>query len=380
MRYLVLGAGLQGRAAAHDLLRCGGEVLLCDASEAALASASAFLGAHPALRTARADAAQPAQIAGLARGCTVVLSCVPYFLNLPLARAAIEAGCHFLDLGGSTEIVLQELALDAAARAQGVGLVPDCGLGPGMISTIAVAAMEGYSRIDEVLIYDCGLPQQPRPPLNYMLLFSVHGLLNEYFHEGTALQHGRRVAVAGLSDLETIECPPPLGRCEAAHASGGLSTMAYTFEGKVGRMFNKLIRYPGHIGLMHALRDMGFLDEQPLDVNGVSLPPWAMTARVLERHLDRPGEKDLVFIRVIVRGEKDGQARETVCQMFDAFDEAAGLTAMMRTTGFPASIVAQMLARGEIGPGARPVELAVPARPFLREAEQRGFRFTWQES
>jgi lysine 6-dehydrogenase len=379
MRYLVLGAGLQGRAAAYDLLQASDTrmVALADAQPAALEAARARLAVPAALQTVLANAADPAAIEALARDFDVVLSCVPYALNLPLARAAVAAGCHFLDLGGSTEIVREELALDAEARAAGVAVVPDCGLGPGMISTIAVAAMEGYARVDEVRIYDCGLPQNPRPPLNYMLLFSVQGLLNEYFHPGTALRDGRRVEVDGLSEVETIDCPPPLGRCEAAHAAGGVSTLAYTYEGRIGTLFNKLIRYPGHIALMHALRDMGFLDEQPLRVAGADVSPWAMTARVLERHLDRPGERDLVFIRVIVNGEKDGRTAQTVCEMLDVFDEATGFTAMTRTTGFSAAIVAQMLARGEIAPGARPVELAVPPGPFLAEAARRGFQFRW---
>src|SRR4051812_35780356 len=156
MKYLVLGAGLQGRAAAYDLLRAGDtdEVLLADASEESLASAQTWL-ASPSLRTAVVDARSPESVAALARGRDVVLSCVPYALNLPLARAAVGSRCHFLDLGGSTDIVRQELALDGAARAAGVAVVPDCGLGPGLISTLAVAAMEGFARVDECLIYDC---------------------------------------------------------------------------------------------------------------------------------------------------------------------------------------------------------------------------------
>jgi|CXWL01.1.fsa_nt_gi lysine 6-dehydrogenase len=384
--FVVLGSGAQGRAVAYDLLGqpATAGIILADREPAALAAAATWLArvaperaAGGRLTTAVVDASDPHAVATLATGADVLVSCVPYFLNLPLARMAVEVGTSFVDLGGNTEIVRQELALDAAARARGVAVVPDCGLGPGLINTLAVAAMEGMEQVDEVRIYDGGLPQHPEPPLGYMLLFSVEGLLNEYLADATALVAGRRVAVPGLSEIETLDLPAPLGRCEAAHAAGGLSTMAWTFEGRVGLMYNKLIRYPGHIALIHALRDLGFLGSGPVAVDGTSVRPRALAARLLERHLDRPGAPDLVFIRVVVRGRRDGRVIERRCELLDLLDPATGLTAMMRTTGFSAAIVAELIANGTVRPGAWPVENGVPTAPFLAAAEARGFRFEW---
>ena len=380
MRYMVLGAGRQGRAASFDLL---GQpeteaVVLVDADAAALAAAAGFL-ASARLRAVPADVGDPEAIRRLAGEVDVVASCVPYRFNLGLARAAIGAGACFLDLGGNTAIVLDELALDAEAAAAGVTVVPDCGLGPGLINTVAVAGMEGYEEVDEVAIYVGGLPQHPAPPLRYALFFSVEGLVNEYFGPATALRDGRRVEVPGLSEVETIDCPPPLGRCEAAHAAGGLSTMAWTYEGRVRTMFDKLIRFPGHIAAFHLLRDLGFFDLDPVELDGARLTPRAVSSRLIERHLGGRDERDVVFLRVVVRGVKEGRPQETTCEMTDLFDEATGLTAMARTTGFSAAIVARMLADGTIAArGAKPVEVAVPARPFLAAAERRGFRFAWQ--
>lgn len=380
MRYMVLGAGRQGRACSHDLLAQPETeaVVLVDAHAAALDAAAGSL-APERLRTVRADVGDADSVRRLAAEVDVVASCVPYRFNLGLARAAIAGGAHFLDLGGNTPIVLHELALDAEAAAAGVTVVPDCGLGPGLINTVAVAAMEGYEAVDEVAIYVGGLPQHPVPPLSYALFFSVEGLVNEYFGPGTALVDGRRVEVEGLSEVEEIDCPPPLGRCEAAHAAGGLSTMAWTFEGRVRTMFDKLIRFPGHIAAFHLLRDLGFFDGEPVELDGARITPRAVSSRLLERHLAGRDERDVVFLRVIVRGVREGRSEETTCEMTDLFDEATGLTAMARTTGFSAAIVARMLADGTIGVrGARPVEVAVPPAPFLAAAAERGFRFVWR--
>ena len=379
MRFMILGAGMQGRACAFDMLKNPAvtEVLLADSSDKMLASARSFLKSRK-VRTVRADAGDPAQIKKLAAGRDALVSAVPYFFNLPLAKAAVAAKVHYVDLGGNTGIVREELALDQQAKRAGVCVLPDNGLGPGMISTIAVHGIEQLDKTDEVLIRDGGLPQKPVPPMNYMLTFSEHGLINEYVENATALRNGRRVEVGGLSEVETIDLPAPLGRCEAAHAAGGMSTMAWTYAGKVKTMDNKLIRYPGHIAVINAMRAMGFFDQKPRSFGKLKLSPREMSAKLFREHFDRPGEKDLVVIRVTVRGRKDGKRAEVVYTMLDRYDEKNRMTAMMRTTGFPVSIVAQMAATGRIPPGAHTVEEGVPAGEFIKEARRRDFNLSWK--
>jgi lysine 6-dehydrogenase len=298
--------------------------------------------------------------------------------NLGVAKASLAARVHHVDLGGNTDVVRRELALHARAVKAGISILPDNGLGPGMISTLAVHAMAMLDRVDEVLMRDGGLPQNPVPPMNYMLTFSEHGLINEYVSAAGALRAGKFVELPGLSETENFT-HPVLGPVEAAHAAGGLSTMAETFAGKVQTMDNKLIRYPGHVAVINAMAAMGFFDEKPLDLGrGAKASPRQIAAKLFRRHFDRPGEADIVVIHNTVRGMKDGRRAEVVHDLIDRFDPATGMTAMMRTTGFPASIVAQMAASGKIKPGAYPVEIGVPAEPFVDEARKRGFDLRWK--
>jgi lysine 6-dehydrogenase len=381
-RFLILGAGFQGRACAFDMLRSPGvaEVALADASAESLASARMFLAKTAKGRAVftRLDVANPAAVKRAARGRDAIVSCVPYFLNLPLAKAAIEAKAHFVDLGGSTRVVREELALHARAKRAGVCVLPDNGLGPGMISTLAVHAMSLLDRTDEVLIYDGGLPQKPAPPLNYMLTFSEHGLINEYAGEAVALKNGRLVRVPALSELDVVNVPG-LGRLEAGHAAGGLSTLAETYRGRVKTMFNKFFRYPGHIPAMVAMRDLGFFGQDPVEVRkGLKVVPRELSAVLFRSRFLRPGDEDVVVIHTVVRGVKDGLRTEVVHDLTDRYDRKNKMTAMMRTTAFPASIVAQMAAAGRIPPGAYPVETGVPPVPFIAEARQRGFKLRWR--
>ncbi|MBI4423152.1 MAG: saccharopine dehydrogenase NADP-binding domain-containing protein [Elusimicrobia bacterium] len=376
---MILGSGMQGRACAFDLLRdpATESVLLADASEENLASAKRWLKSKK-VQTAQADASDAARVRALAEGRDVLISAVPYFFNLNLAKAAIAAKAHFVDLGGNTDIVLQELKLSAEAEKAGVTLLPDVGLGPGITTTLAVHGMSQLDKTEEVLLRDGGLPRKPQPPMKYLLTFSEHGLINEYVEDATAIRDGKRVKVPGLSEVETIELPEPLGLCEAAHAAGGLSTLAYTFEGKVKTMDCKLIRYPGHIGVINSLNAMGFFGTEKVKVGAAELAPRDMSARLFREHFYRPNDKDLVVIHSTVRGVKDGRRAEIVYDLLDYYDEKNKMTAMMRTTGFPASIAALMLARkGVIGPGAFPVETGIPPEPFLAELKARGFALSW---
>lgn len=380
MKFMILGSGMQGRACAFDLIRNPAveSVLLADSSPENLASAKAWLKSKK-VETVQMEATDTKRVVELARGRSALVSCVPYFLNLELAKAAIGAKVHFVDLGGNTDVVLQELKLGPLAAKAGVTILPDVGLGPGTTSTIAAHGIAQLDSVDEVLLRDGGLPQKPKPPMNYLLTFSEHGLINEYVSDATAIRDGKRVTVPGLSETEELDLPKPLGRCEAAHAAGGLSTLAYTYEGKVRNMDCKLIRYPGHIAVINALNAMGFFTQEKMRVNGATLAPRELSARLFRQYFERPGDKDLVIIHSTVRGVKDGRSAELVYDMLDYHDDKNKMTAMMRATGFPASIAAQMLATRVIDkPGAYPVELGIPAEPFFDEMKKRGFNLSWQ--
>ena len=381
MKILILGSGMQGRACAYDLLKNPflEELVVADSSAANLASAKKLLN-HKRARFVKVDVSNAAAVKKLAAGKTVVVSCVPYFLNFALAKIALAARAHFVDLGGNTEISMKELGLHEAAKKAGVTILPDVGLGPGMTTTLAIHAMEQLDSVDEVLIRDGGLPQRPVPPMNYMLTFSEHGLINEYVEDATALRNFKVVKVGGLSEIETLEVPG-LGRMEAAHAAGGLSTLAHTYAGKIRNMDCKLIRYPGHCAVINAMNAMGFFSQKKRKVGAHTLAPRELAAVLFREHFDRPGDEDLVVIHSTVRGKKDGRHAQVVHTMLDRYDRATKMTAMMRTTGFPASIVAQMLASGEIVKrGAYPVETGIPAGPFIQHMKARGFNISWKLS
>jgi lysine 6-dehydrogenase len=373
MRLLVLGAGMMGRAIAHDLSRREEpEAILVADRELARAEAVAERLADRRVTAHRVDVTAPRAVRELMTDCDAAISAVPYFLNLPLARAAVDTRTHFCDLGGSNRIVADELALDEEAQAAGVTVIPDCGLAPGLVNLLTAAAIEGFENVEAVRIRVGGLPQHPHPPLDYQLVFSAHGLLNEYMEDATILRDGRIATVPSLTGLESLAFPPPYERLEAFHTSGGSSTLPQTLEGRVRSLDYKTIRYPGHAARIATMAALGFFDTHPRPLDGGDITPRDLAVSLFTERLSFD-EPDVVLLRVSAQGTVSGHPRTVVYEMIDTYDEESGLSAMMRTTGFPIAQIGLMLASGQIpSRGALPQERCVPTAPFLAGLEARG--------
>lgn len=376
--YAVLGAGRQGTAAAYDLAKHGdaARVVLADVdgerAQAAAQRVNALLGAD-IVEAARVDVTNRAAVVRLLRGIDAFVSAVPYYYNLDLTHVAIEAGSSMCDLGGNTDIVRQQQALDAEAKARGISIIPDCGQVPGMGTTLMVYTMNLLDEPREVTMWDGGLPQNPQPPFNYLLTFNIAGLTNEYAEPAVFLRDGQVTQVEPMTELHTVEFPPPVGTLEAFVTGGGTSTAPWTFAGRLQTLQNFTVRYPGHFAQLRAYYDLGLWDLTPIRVGEVEVVPRDVFHALFEPKVVFPGERDLVVIRVRAVGKKDGQEAEAVVELLDFFDEVTGFTAMERTTGWDAAIVAAMMARGETPRGAGAVETFVSPTAFVAELRQRGF-------
>ncbi|HEX8173077.1 MAG TPA: saccharopine dehydrogenase C-terminal domain-containing protein [Thermoanaerobaculia bacterium] len=367
MRMLVLGAGRMGLGAVHDLLSQP-DVTGVTVADADGAKAHAIADRYGERVTAATiDCNDDRAVVELMRGHASAISCVNYWLNERLARAAIEAGTNFCDLGGNNDVVDAELALDAEARAAGVNIIPDCGLAPGMVAVLVAHGAAQFTKLDEVHIRVGGLPQDPKPPLDYQMVFSVEGLINEYIEPARVIRDGKVTIVESMTEVESLEFPPPFGTMEAFQTSGGTSTLVETFLGKVRELDYKTIRYPGHCDKFKTMIDLGLCSSEPLTVDGVTIKPRRVLGDLLVAKLPHD-EPDVVLVRV----EFAGDGRRLRYDIIDRHDPETGLSAMMRTTAFPASIVALMMARGQTtSKGALPQERCIPPQPFMDELAAR---------
>lgn len=382
MKMLVLGAGLQGCAAAFDLLRERDvtQVTLADLDPARAAPFLLDLR-DPRLVTVALDVKDHAAVRDLMRGHRSVMSALPYYFNGPMAALAVEAGCHFADLGGNTDIVMEQRKLDESARARGLSIMPDCGLAPGMVNILAAEGIRRLDTTDVVRIFVGGLPQHPVPPLNYQIVYSLEGALDYYTTLSWILRDGKPAQVDALSELENVTFDAPVGTLEAFHTAGGISTMPFAWQGKIREMEYKTLRYPGHAAIMRSIRELGLLDLAPVSVKGQDVVPRDAFIAIVTPKLRRPGSPDLVALRVFASGLKDGTPRTTTFDLVDRADETHGISAMMRTTGYSLSLTGLIQARGEtLRLGVTTPDEGMPFRPYVEGLKRRGVVITERES
>src|SRR5438094_5929810 len=371
MRMLVLGAGLQGSACAYDLLRQPGveRVTIADLKPERIPG---FLGAHVGKRLTllKLDVQDGAALRAAMVGQAAVQNAAPYYFNLEVARAAVDAGIHCADLGGNTEIVFQQKKLDAEAKLRSVSVIPDCGLVPGMVNIIAAEGIRRVGAAESVKIFVGGLPQKPEPPLNYQIVYSLEGALDYYATPSWVLRAGRPERVDALSELEDVDFPSPVGTLEAFHTGGGISTMPWAYRGKVRTMEYKTLRYPGHVAIMRPIREMGLLSLEPVKMKGAEIVPRDAFIAAVSPQLTKPNGRDLVALRVDVQGRNGSRV---AWQLLDYFDEATGISAMMRTTGYSLAITGVMQVDGRIrSAGVYTPDEVVPFQASLDELQRRG--------
>ncbi|GIV06111.1 MAG: saccharopine dehydrogenase [Fimbriimonadales bacterium] len=376
-KYAILGAGMQGPAVAYDLARFGDAeiIYLADIDEERATQKAEWVNQllqREVVYPKRVDARDDQQVLRYFEQADVVISAVPWQMNMRLIQLALEAKRSFIDMGNEPEWFWNEFRKrDEEAKRANIALVPDCGLAPGMVNHLGLYCMEQMDECHEIRLRCGGLPQRPIPPIGYKLVFNMIGVISEYMGEALTLHEGKPHYVPTMDAVETIQIEP-LGDLEAAPTSGGTSTAPYTLAGKVKEYDYKTLRYPGHWAAMRALRDLGFFDEKPIEIHGVHITPREIAAKIIPPHIDFPEEKDLVVVYVYGSGVKNGAPYSIRLEFVEYHDDATGFTAMERCTGFSAGIIAHGVATGVVPRGTVPYEQSMSGAHFVKEWLRRG--------
>lgn len=380
MKIAIVGAGLMGRAALYDVFRADGvtDVGIFDL-DSRLAEDVNRQFAEGKAKSGKLDAGNVQDVRALFKDYDAAVSCVTYKFNPGLTRAAIDAGCHLVDLGGNNDTVREQIAMNDEAIKANVLVVPDCGLAPGMVSVLAADAISKFDKVKSLKIRVGGLPQSPRPPLNYQMVFSAEGLINEYWEPCLILEGGKKKTVQPMTEVESLHFDG-IGELEAFYTSGGTSTLPDTYENVIDFIDYKTIRYPGHCKLFKPMLEIGLASRKKIPVDGHMVEPRAAFKAVLDYNLSY-GDLDMVLVRLTAEGKIKNKSKTVVYEIVDRQESRTSLTAMMRTTSFPATIIAWMAAAGQIETrGVKPQEVAVNPALFIPQLRKRGINLTIKES
>jgi len=224
---------------------------------------------------------------------STIVSCLPYYCNIGIAKAAAKHNLHYFDLTEDTKT--SELEHELANKVSSA-FVPQCGLAPGFISIVANDLMKKFSTLDAVKLRVGALPINVSNALQYSLTWSTDGLINEYGNPCQAIDNGAIVTLFPLDNLEEITLDGLT--YEAFNTSGGIGSLVASYQGKVNHLSYKTIRYPGHCAKMRLL-----MNDLKLNLDRDTLK------RILENALPRTYQ-DVVLVYVSVSGQRDEQSIE----------------------------------------------------------------------
>jgi lysine 6-dehydrogenase len=385
MRILVLGgAGLQGKAVLHDLSRSRQvkKVVCADTNLAALSPFKTFLDMDKTTLR-RVDVREKQALVSLMReGFDVVIDVLPAAFLGEVAEAALEAKVHVVNTMYRHQMPtgIHEKALDT-----GIILMPESGLDPGIDLILCGSGMSQLDEVTELHSYCGGIPEPKAAtnPLKYKISWTWQGVLSFYKIPARIIKDGRVIDIspADLHSGQWIKTMdvPGVGELELI-----LNGDAVTFAERMGlsrtlrNTTRRTLRWPGHAALWKALVDLDFLSDEPVKGFPFEITPYRFMVNHLGPQLQyKEGERDWVVLRTIVAGRKGSRAMMFTYDMLDMRDLETGLFAMNRTVGYTASIVAQMIAGGEIkSKGLLTAIKDIPCTRFLDEIRKRGIRIT----
>jgi len=346
-KVIILGAGMVGKAMAIDLSKKY-KVKSVDIDKESLA----FLSKNYPIETEILDVTNENALSDAIKEFDLVISAVPGFLGLQTIKNVIKNKKDLVDISFLPEGVMH---LDSLAKENGVTVIMDCGVAPGMPNIIAGYHNERM-KIESFEYMVGGLPKERIFPFEYKAPFSPCDVIEEYTRPARIIENGKKVVKPAMSGLELIDIEG-VGTLEAFY-SDGLRSLIDTL-GNIPEMKEKTLRYPGHIRMIQALKAAGFLNNKPVVVKGKEVVPFEFTSEILFKAWKlNPEDREFTVMRVILRGEENGVKKEIVYNLYDQYDPIEKISSMARTTGFTATAAADMVLNGEFNEkGMFPPEL-----------------------
>lgn len=283
------------------------------------------------------------------RGFDVVASALPRPFCDAAVEAAIEAGVGYADIAAGFDTIFSQ---HEEAEKAGVTVVPHIGLDVGIDRALCGVGARKLDHTDGLTVWCGGFPQRDTPgynnPLRYKISWYWPYAVDTNLRTSTVLMDGETVTIENLSDPEEITFPPPIGKTEAFTTGGLMDVVQHLGLKGVKTAVGKTVRWPGHCETWTKLKQLHLLDQEPTNVKGVEVTPYDVFIALGHRHLQYgPDEGDAICQRVEVTGTKEGEPTALIYEFIDLHDFENDISAMARTTAYPCSVVAQMIATGE---------------------------------
>src|SRR3989449_2385601 len=342
MKILVVGCGKVGSEIARDLAGSDevDSVVAMDANSQNLKLLRKRVPNE--IQTVKLSILQKTRLQALLGKVDLVCGALPGRLGFDLLSETVKAGRDTVDISYTPR---DAFLLQRKAKEVGCRVVPQCGVAPGFTNMCVGDASRRLDQMSSVEIFVGGLPEKPKPPLNYRIVFSLEDVVNEYSRPVQVIENGKRRTVEALSGRGFTSFPG-VGKLEY-FLTDGLGSLPRSYP-KTREMHEFTLRYPGHADMMQTLRVLGFFERKPVRVGDVVVEPRQLSIELLRRAMSKGSPEDFLALRIDVKGISGGRRIHLRYQLLDHYDRKSGVSAMARTTAYPCTSAALLMGRGEI--------------------------------
>ncbi len=390
MKILLLGIGLQGKAALYDLVHSDyvSEIIAADFE---IDSMKQYVKSkqYDKIQCEFLDANNKQNVDDLmSLKPDVVIDLLPVSCIDNVVESAVKHGVHFVNTNTTTQKMKD---LSEEARKKNISILPEFGLDPGIDLVLIGEAIRKMENIKEINWYGAGIPEFDAAdnPLKYKVTWTFEGVLRTYFRSARMIKNGEIVEIkenelfnqenvheVDIEKIGTLQAFPNGDALNFLDSFGISSTQSAEFK-MIQNLGRYTLRWPGHCEFWKKLVDLHLLDNEPIKLNGVEVDRIKFLSRVIEPHIQlKPNERDIIILRIEVVGTVNEKNKRAVYQVIDKRDLETGFTAMNRTVGFTASIGAQFIVKNKISKRGllSPVN-DVPFDLFEKEFNLRGVNF-----
>jgi saccharopine dehydrogenase-like NADP-dependent oxidoreductase len=361
MKILSIGCGYIGSVLAEEIVNGLDfkELVICDTTKEKIEETAKNLGER--VIPLQLDISNYSNLLGIMEDFDLVIGLAPGRLGFNVMKACVEKKKNLIDLSFMAEdpFIFQEAAVEA-----GVRIIPDCGVAPGLSNMLIGKASSQLDEVEDAIIFVGGLPQNPKPPLDYKVTWCVEDLFEEYTRNAKIVRNGKTVEVEALEGLEEVEFDG-FGKLESFFTDS-VRTLHRTIKAK--NMWEKTLRYPGHVRKIELLKELGLFSKKPLESMNIS--PWDFMCRFWEENLSFLEDKDVLLMRIEVSGKNRSTKILHTYEVVDYFDEQRNITAMGRSTAYTAFAVIKLVLENRINKkGIVPPEILGMNKEIFQEIQ-----------
>ena len=372
--FVIIGAtGQQGRIVARDLHEMEFSILLCDQLAVFRDTLPDQLRSSPYVAFDLRNHDEMVRVIKES-GCKIIINCALDDYVLLVLKACIEANVHVLDLGSYSDLIYDQLELDPVLKDKGLISITGCGAVPGIGNVMlkyAAPQFDSIHTIETGFCWDSNIKQ-------FVVPFSMDAILWELSEVAQPLENGefvekqpfdtiteRQFRGIGTQQILCVDHPEP-------------HTYYYYFKNKGLRNARFYAGFPQHsLEKIKTLIELGLHRyDRKIVVEGGEVTPLDATVEALRLIKYPEGYEEVENLWIDIYGEKDGASKmvkmECITPTIPGWEDAG----CNIDTGFPASVIAQMLKEGLITePGSHSPEVIVPEQEFFSRLRKKGMTF-----